>query len=112
MSRLKFEECLYTQACCLRSIEGFLRILAYDYLKTFITELDRYMTELDVIMEAFANYYGFVIIPTQSWYPKDKTQVEYLVWSIHRREYIPLGTEMAHSIRELDMAIVEKMQTV
>ena len=68
------------------------------------------MPELNVIMEDFANHYGCVTIPARSGHPKDKALVEDQVQIVYRRVYAPLRNKMFHSIRELNMAIAEKMK--
>ena len=68
------------------------------------------MPELNVIMEDFANHYGCVTIPARSGHPKDKALVEDQVRIVYRRVYAPLRNEMFHSIRDLNMAIAEKMK--
>ena len=61
-------------------------------------------------MEDFANHYGCVTIPARSGHPKDKALVEDQVRIVYRRVYAPLRNEMFHSIRDLNMAISEKMK--
>ena len=108
--RQKVEDFLHALSCCLRHIGGVPRILVTDNLKSSVTRPDRYMPELNVIMEDFANHYGCVTIPARSGHPKDKALVEDQVRIVYRRVYAPLRNEMFHSIRELNMAISEKMK--
>ena len=95
---------------CLRHIGGVPRILVTDNLKSSVARPDRYMPELNVIMEDFANHYGCVTIPARSGHPKDKALVEDQVQIVYRRVYAPLRNKMFHSIRELNTAIAEKMK--
>ena len=95
---------------CLRHIGGVPRILVTDNLKSSVARPDRYMPELNVIMEDFANHYGCVTIPARSGHPKDKALVEDQVQIVYRRVYAPLRNKMFHSILELNTAIAEKMK--
>lgn len=106
----KVEDFLHALSSCLRHIGGVPRILVTDNLKSSVTRPDRYMPELNVIMEDFANHYGCVTIPARSGHPKDKALVEDQVRIVYRRVYAPLRNEMFHSIQELNMAISEKMK--
>ena len=106
----KVEDFLHALSSCLRHIGGVPRILVTDNLKSSVARPDRYMPELNVIMEDFANHYGCVTIPARSGHPKDKALVEDQVQIVYRRVYAPLRNEMFHSIRELNTAIAEKMK--
>lgn len=106
----KVEDFLHALSSCLRHIGGVPRILVTDNLKSSVARPDRYMPELNVIMEDFANHYGCVTIPARSGHPKDKALVEDQVQIVYRRVYAPLRNKMFHSIRELNTAIAEKMK--
>lgn len=74
----KVEDFLHALSSCLRHIGGVPRILVTDNLKSSVARPDRYMPELNVIMEDFANHYGCVTIPARSGHPKDKALTDRL----------------------------------
>lgn len=106
----KVEDFLYALACCLRHIGGAPKILVTDNLKASVIKPDRYMPDLNVIMEDFANHYGRVTIPARSGHPKDKQLVEDHVKLTYMRVYAPLRNETFFSISELNTAISSKMK--
>lgn len=90
----KVEDFLHALSSCLRHIGGVPRILVTDNLKSSVARPDRYMPELNVIMEDFANHYGCVTIPARSGHTKDKALVEDQVQIVYRRVYAPLRNKM------------------
>lgn len=106
----KVEDFLYALACCLRHIGGVPKILVTDNLKASVIKPDRYMPDLNVIMEDFANHYGCVTIPARSGHPKDKQLVEDHVKLTYMRVYAPLRNDTFFSISELNTAISSKMK--
>ncbi len=106
----KVEDFLYALACCLRSIGGVPKILVPDNLKSAVIKADRYMPDINDIMEDFANHYGCVVIPARAAKPKDKCLVEDHVRLVYRRVYAPLRNETFFSIVELNKAISARMK--
>ena len=106
----KVEDFLYAFSCCLRSFGGVPKIIVTDNLKSSVIKADKYMPELNTIMEDFANHYGCVTIPARPGKPKDKPLVEDQVKLTYRRVYAPLRNETFFSIEALNMAISEKMK--
>lgn len=106
----KVEDFLYAMARCLKAIGGVPKIIVTDNLKAAVVRADRYMPELNQMMEDFANHYGCVHIPTRSWHPKDKALVEDQVKLVYRRVFAPLRNRVFFSTEELNVAITEQMR--
>lgn len=106
----KVEDFLYAFSSCFRELGGVPCILVTDNLKASVIKADRYMPELNIIMEDFANHYGCVTIPTRAARPKDKSLVEDHVKLTYRRVYAPLRNETFFSLESLNLAIAAKMK--
>jgi len=105
----KTDDFLYALSCALTFFGGSPKILVPDNLKGAVTKADKYEPELNLVMEDFANHYGFVVIPARPYKAKDKAAVENHVRIIYNRVYARLRNNIFYSLQELNRAIEEKI---
>jgi transposase len=103
------EDFLYALSCCLRSIGGVPKIVVPDNLKAAVKKTDRYEADITLIMEDFANHYGFTVLPARVRKPKDKALVENQVHLIYQRVYAKIRNQVFFSLSELNQVIGEKI---
>lgn len=104
------DDFLYALSCCLEHLGGSPKLLVPDNLKAAVVKSDRYAPDLNRVMEDFANHYGFVVLPARARKPKDKSSVENQVKIIYNRVYAKLRNQTFFSIKELNVAISEKVR--
>lgn len=104
------DDFLYALSCCLSSIGGCPKIVVPDNLKAAVIKADRYESELNRIMEDFANHYKFVVLPARVRKPRDKASVENSVKIIYQRVYAKLRNRTFFSIAEINAAMSEKVR--
>ena len=102
------EDFLHALACCLKHLGGSPKILVPDNLKAAVIKADRYEPELNLLMNDFANHYGFAVMPTRVAHPKDKAKVENQVRIIYSRVYAKVRNYRFFSLDELNQTLSEK----
>jgi transposase len=102
------EDFLYALERCLQSLGGSPQILVPDNLKAAVVKTDRYEPEINKLMKDFANHYGFIVMPTRAYHPRDKATVENHVKIIYSRVYAKLRNERFFSLQALNEALSEK----
>ena len=104
------DDFLHALSSCLASLGGCPKILVPDNLKAAVIKADRYESELNRIMEDFANHYGFVVLPARVRKPRDKASVENSIRIIYQRVYAKLRDRTFFSIEEVNEAFREKVR--
>jgi transposase len=88
---------------------GATRIIAPDNLKTGVTKADWYTPVINKAYHEMAEHYGTAIIPCRVRAPKDKASVESTVGTISTWIIASLRNQQFFSLRELNLAICEKL---
>jgi len=88
---------------------GVTAVTVPDNMKTAVTKTDRYEPILNRVFEDMAEYYGTVVVPARQGKPRDKALVENAVQNIQRSVLFPLRKRTFHSIKELNVAIRERL---
>jgi transposase len=104
------DDFLKALACCLSSLGGCPKIVVPDNLKAAVVKVDPHEPKLNIVMEDFANHYGFVVLPARSRRPRDKSSVENAVKIIYHRVYARLRDLTFFSIEDLNRAFREKVR--
>jgi transposase len=113
-SQLTYVEAVESQrvedfiSCCENALHyfgGAPNAIVPDNLKSAVVRSNRYEPKLNENFEAFADYYGMVVLPTRSYKPKDKALVEGAVKITYIRIFASLPQKPAESIEELNTRI-------
>lgn len=105
----KSEDFIYALTCFFQDIGGVPKILVPDNLKSAVTKTDPYEPVINKVLEDMANHYGCVTIPARPYKAKDKSTVENHVKLVYQRVYAELRNITFYSLKELNVAIAEKM---
>jgi transposase len=85
------------------------KVLKMDNLKSGVITSDRYEPDFNSLLMQLANHYGLVLKATRPRKPKDKPSVENTVCQVYRQAYARLRKETFYSLKEMNRALVEKM---
>lgn len=113
-SQLTYVEAVESQrvedfiACCENALHyfgGAPNAIVPDNLKSAVTKTNRYEPKLNENFEAFADYYGMVVLPARAYKPKDKALVEGAVKITYMRIFASLPEEPSTSVEQLNERI-------
>lgn len=93
-----------------RYFGGVTRILVPDNLKTGVTRIDWYTTEIQKTYQEMAEHYGTAVIPARIRKPKDKPSVEGAVGVVSTWIMAALRNRQFFSLAELNAAVREKLE--
>lgn len=105
----KVEDFIYALGMCIHSLGGVPCLLVSDNLKSAVVKSDRYLPEINRILEDFANHYGIAVNPARALKPTDKALVENAVKNVYRRVKAPLRNRIFLSLKDLNAAIAEQI---
>ena len=88
---------------------GVTRILVPDNLKTGVEKVSRNEVVINKIYQEMAEHYGTAVIPARVRTPKDKPTVEGIVGIISTWILAAIRNQQFLSLRELNIAIIEKL---
>ena len=94
----------------IRYFGGVPSAIVTDNLKSGVIKPCIYEPELNALFADFAEYYRTAILPARVRKPKDKAHVENAVKIVYRRIFAPLRNRQFHTLKELNMAIAEKLE--
>ncbi len=90
---------------------GVPRVLVTDNLKSAVTKASKYEADLNTDFADFANHYKTSVLPARSYKPRDKALVEKAVNIVYSRIYAPLRDRIFYSLKELNQAIADLLET-
>jgi transposase len=93
----------------LRKLGVLPKVLKMDNLKSGVIKAERYEPDFNELLLQLADHYGLVLKTARVRKPKDKPSVENAVCQVYRQAYAPLRNESFLSLKELNMALVQKM---
>lgn len=94
----------------IRYFGGVPSAIVPDNLKSGVIKPCIYEPELNALFSDFAEYYRTAVIPARVRKPKDKAHVENAVKIAYRRIFAPLRNRQFHTLKELNLAIAEKLE--
>lgn len=94
---------------CLQTLGGVPQALVTDNLKSSVTKSDKYEPELNVTFSQLGNHYGFSVLPTRVYKPKDKAAVEGMVKIVYTHVMARLRHRQFFSLSEMNIAISEQV---
>lgn len=110
-SQLTYVEAVESQrvedfiGCCENALHyfgGAPNAIVPDNLKSAVIKTNRYEPKLNENFEAFADYYGMVVLPARAYKPKDKALVEGAVKITYIRIFASLPKELPTSLEQLN----------
>jgi transposase len=110
-SQLTYVEAVESQrvedfiGCCENALHyfgGAPNAIVPDNLKSAVIKTNRYEPKLNENFEAFADYYGMVVLPARAYKPKDKALVEGAVKITYIRIFASLPKELPTSLQQLN----------
>lgn len=113
-SQLTYVEAVESQrvedfiGCCENALHyfgGAPNAIVPDNLKSAVIKTNRYEPKLNENFEAFADYYGMVVLPARAYKPKDKALVEGAVKITYIRIFASLPKELPTSLKQLNEQI-------
>ncbi len=114
-SQLTYVEAVESQrvedfiGCCENALHyfgGAPNAIVPDNLKSAVIKTNRYEPKLNENFEAFADYYGMVVLPARAYKPKDKALVEGAVKITYIRIFASLPKELPTSLQQLNEQIL------
>jgi transposase len=99
--------------CCENALlyfGGVTKVVAPDNLKSALIKSSKYEPVINENFVAFAEYYGFAVLPARAYRPKDKSLVEGAVKISYRRIYAALDQRIFYSLNELNEAIAVQLE--
>jgi len=99
------EDLILATESALHYYGGVPAALVTDNLKSAVTKSSKYEPVLNVVFADFAHHYGFTILPTRAYKPRDKGIVESAVKIVYQRIYNKLRNQIFHSLEQLNAAI-------
>jgi transposase len=82
-----------------------------DNLKAAVIKSNKYEPDINETFADFARHYNTAILPARSYKPRDKALVENAVRIIYQRIYSQLKSKQFNSLRELNIAIREALES-
>jgi transposase len=94
----------------MRYFTGVPKAIVPDNLKAAVVKCDPYEPGINPQFDAFAEYYGTVILPARARKPRYKALVENAVRLVYQRIYARLRNRVFHTLDELNAAIQELLE--
>lgn len=99
--------------CCENALHyfgGVPRAVVPDNLKSAVIKSSKYEPVINESFAAFAEHYGFAVLPARAYRPKDKSLVEGAVKISYRRIYAALDQRTFYALDELNEAIAAQLE--
>lgn len=99
------EDLILATESALHYYGGVPAAVVTDNLKSAVTKSSKYEPLLNEAFDDFAHHYGFTILPTRAYKPRDKAIVENAVKIVYQRIYNKLRNQTFFSLNQLNAAI-------
>ncbi len=89
---------------CFYQIGGVTPYVTVDNLRSAVRKSHLYDPDVNAVFVEFANHWGFAVLPTRPYHPKDKAAVEAAIGVIQRQFFNEVRKQVFHSLSELNAA--------